>query len=117
MITDNVAVNTDISVGLNRMNCTGVESMLTECESAYKNSTAGCNKRDMHMVDNPIYSESWLNTVSKMSSHEAADTSFSAPEYISIADPVYAVVDRNSKNLERMERKRMFSPPRYSETK
>ena len=69
------------------------------------------------MVDNPIYSESRFNTVSNMSSHEAADTSSSAPEYSSIADPVYAVVDRSSKNLERMERKRMFSPPGYSETK
>ena len=45
VVTDNVAVSTDISVGLNRMNCTGEESMLTECESAYENSTAGCNKR------------------------------------------------------------------------
>ena len=45
MVTDNVAASADISVGLNRMNCTGEESMLTECESAYENSTAGCNKR------------------------------------------------------------------------
>ena len=52
MITDNVAVSIDISIGLNRMNCTG-------CESAYENSTAGCNKRDIHTLN--------VNTVLTMS--------------------------------------------------